>query len=199
MKSNRFIKAFIMLIVAFSCFMHEAEAQRARKARVVRRHVHHGHRVRRKVVVRKAHVRYARLPRWGSVVAVVPSAAILVSTSQHTYHFHDGIFYAPRSNDFVVVRPVVGVRVKLLPSGYRTVLVSKRNYYYYYGTFYSKANDGNYEVVDAPEGAIVDALPEGYEVKTIGDTEYYVLDGVYYAEVETVEVEDGVGYEVVKV
>jgi hypothetical protein len=98
-----------------------------------------------------------------------------------------------------VVRPVPGIRIRVLPVGYRTVLVGPRHYYYYYGTFYSRVeNNGEYEVVDAPEGAIVDALPDGYEVKTVNDTEYYTIDDDFYAEVETDNIEGGVGYQVVK-
>jgi hypothetical protein len=200
MKVNKLIITLITLGVLITAFVNLAEAQVRHRARVVRHTVRPVHRVRHRVVVRRAHVRYAHLPRWGTAVAVVPSAAVVVRAHSQTYHFHNGIYYAPRNNNFVVVRPVAGIRVRVLPIGFRTVAVSKRNYYYYYGTFYSKAVGADeYEVVDAPIGAVVDALPDGYEVKNINDMEYYVLDGVYYAEVEAKEFEDGIGYEVVKV
>jgi hypothetical protein len=200
MKVNKLIVTFITLGVLLTTFANLAEAQVRRRARVVRHVVRPGPRVRHRVVVRRAHVRYAHLPRWGTAIAVLPAAAVVVRAHSYTYHFHNGIYYAPRNNNFVVVRPVAGVRVRALPNGFKTVMVSRRNYYYYYGTFYSKTIDTDqYEVVDAPVGAIVDALPEGYEIKNVKGTEYYVLDGVYYAEVEVKEFEDGVGYEVVEV
>ena len=97
------------------------------------------------------------------------------------------------------MRPARGLRISVLPMGYRTVVVGPANYYYYYGTYYAKAENGNeYKVVDPPVGAVVDALPDGYEVKKIDGTEYYVLDDVYYAEVDVPDFEDHVGYEVVK-
>jgi hypothetical protein len=199
MKFNKFVVTFVMLGVLMVTLSNIAVAQVRHRARVVRHTVRPAHRVRHRVVVRRAHVRYAHLPRWGAAVAIAPAAAIVVRAHSNTYHFHDGIYYTPRSNKFVVVRPVAGVRVRVLPAGFRTVIVAKRNYYYYYGTFYSKVKEGEeYEVVDAPSGAVVDALPDGYEVKKVNDTEYYVLDDVYYAEVEAKEFEDGVGYEVVK-
>ena len=157
-------------------------------------------RVRHKVVVRQAHVRYSTLPRWRTSLTVVPTGAVIIKTKTNPYYFDRGVYYAPRNNAYVVVRPAAGVRIRVLPVGYRRVVLGRNNYYYYYGTFYTKVHKHEeYETVDAPVGAVVDALPDGYEVKTIDGTEYYVLDDVYYAEVETDEVEDGVGYEVVKI
>ena len=151
-------------------------------------------------LVRPAHVRYAHLPRWGTVVSQSPARAIVISSNYGPYYFHDGIYYVPRQQGFTIVRPVSGIRIKVLPVGHRRFTIRKRSYYYYYGTFYVKPDKSDeYEVVDAPEGAIVDALPDGYEVKYIGGTEFYVLDGVYYTEVETHQIKEGIGYRVVKI
>lgn len=194
------IVIMIMLTTVLTAFVSDvAEAQNKRVKRAVRRDVRVSRSVHRKVVVRRAHVRYGHLPRWRTVVATVPAGAVVIKTHKVPYYFHSGIYYTPVNTGYVIVRPARGVRVRVLPTGYRKVVVGPRPYYYYYGTFYSKVDNSNaYETVDAPEGAVVDALPEGYEVKTIGDTEYYVLDDVYYAEIESAEFEDGVGYEVVK-
>ncbi|WP_333818871.1 DUF6515 family protein [Ohtaekwangia sp.] len=177
-----------------------AEAQHRHRERMVRKHVRHRVVV-RVHVTRRAHMRYAHCPRWGTFVSVVPRTAVIINRGPQPYYYSDGIYYAQRHNGFVVVRPAPGVRIRVLPVGYRAVIIrSPRPYYYYYGTFYAKADDvDEYEVVDPPVGAIVDALPDGYEVKTINNQEYYELDGVYYAEVETPDLEDGVGYEVIKI
>lgn len=197
MKHNKIGHVFIITLLLVVTQSHFAAAQmrvavRARVgARIMRPH---------RVVVRRAHYRYARMPRWGATVAVLPPASIAVRSAGMIYHFHNGVFYAPRSRAYVVVRPMSGVRIRMLPMGYRTVVVGPRNYYYYYGTFYARVDrSDDYEVVDAPIGAIVDALPDGYQIQKINGTEYYVLDGVYYAEVDTSQFADGVGYEVVKV
>ena len=190
-----------VLFVLFFCpvilFTQTAEAQRRRNNRVaVRVGVRPGHRV----VVRRAHVHYAHLPRWGSVVTVRPAGAIVIRSRRNNYYYHQGIYYRPNGSNFVVVRPARGLRVTVLPTGYRTVLVGPRTYYYYYGTYYSQISTNNeYETVDSPTGAVVDSLPDGYEVKSKSGNEYYVLDGVYYSEVDAPEFEDGVGYEVVEV
>lgn len=191
---------FLAVLITVSCIeTSEAQKRGRSRAAVAKRHdVVVKRRVHRKVVVRRAHVRYARLPRWRAVVATVPVGAVAIRTHRIPYHFHEGIFYTPANNGFVIVRPLAGVRVKVLPPGHRRIIVGPRPYFYYYGTFYRKVDDTDeYETVDAPDGAVVDALPDGYEVKTKDGTEYYVLDDVYYAEVDAPEFEDGVGYEVV--
>ncbi len=205
MKNIKLFSALIIVMLTVFSITETAEAQtrhneRHGKKRVVRRNVVRAARVPHRVVVRKAHLRYAQLPRWRTSVTVVPTTAVIIKTKTNPYYYDRGVYYAPRNNAYVIVRPTRGMRIRTLPVGYRNVVVGSRNYYYYYGTFYTKINKGDeYETVDAPVGALVDALPDGYEVKTINGTEYYVLDDVYYAEVETDEMEDGIGYEVVKI
>lgn len=201
MKKLKLATSFLLLLFAVLA-VQPADAQvrrRAKKVKVVKRN----HVTVVKVhprVNRRAHIRYAGLPRWGAVVATYPAGALLIRSAVHPFYFHNGIYYTARQNNYVVVRPALGLRIRVLPVGYRRIVVGPRPYFYYYGTFYSKAdNSEEYEVVDAPEGAIVDALPDGYEVKTIDGNEYYELDGVYYAEVDDSNFEDGVGYKVVKV
>lgn len=201
MKKHSIIVIVLLAIVAMAAIPQQADAQARRRSKRVKV-VQHRNVTVVKVhprVVRRAHIRYAALPRWGTSVAVVPGGAVVIGARRHPYYFYNGIYYAHRANSYVVVRPARGIRIRVLPVGYRPIIMGPRNYYYYYGTFYTKVdNTEEYEVIDAPEGAIVDALPDGYEVKMINDTEYYVLDGVYYAEVDAPEMEGGVGYEVVK-
>jgi len=145
-------------------------------------------------VKRRAHLRYAHLPKYRATVNRIPKSAIVVRYKAHTYYFNDGVFYRTNNKRYVVIRPVAGVRISLLPKGYKAISLKSSKYYYYYGNFYKDVKDG-YEVVEAPEGAMVDALPNGYKVKEIDGMEYYELDGVYYQEVETDELPDGVGYQ----
>jgi len=203
MKVSKVVITCLLALTTLWGSIETAEAQvrrhKAKKA-VVRHDVRVVHRRHHAVVVRRAHVHYAHLPRWRSTVRVVPTAAVVIRPGRNPYYYHDGIYYTSYNSSYVVVRPVRGIRIRVLPVGYRTVVVGPRNYYYYYGTFYTKPTTAEeYEVVDAPEGAVVDALPDGYEVKAIDGVEYYVLDDVYYAEVDAEEFEDGVGYEVVKI
>jgi len=198
------IMGFAGLVLAMSLFITEhADAQRRERVRA-RRHGGHVVVVTRRpvhrVVVRRAHVHYVGMPRWGTVVTAAPAGAVIIHHGPNPYYFDRGVYYVSRGPGFAVVRPVPGVRIRVLPVGYRTIVVGPRPYYYYYGTFYVKSSKSDeYIVADAPEGAVVDALPEGYEVKTVGDNEYYALDGVTYAEVDAPEFKDGVGYQVVKV
>lgn len=199
MNKLRFILFSLLLTCGLGLISEQAEAQRKKAAvRTRRGTVVVVRRPQRAVVVRKAHVRYAGMPRWGAAVRVVPTGAVVVKHRRTPYYFHNGVYYTRRGADYVVVRPVRGIRVRVLPVGYRTVVVGPATYFYYYGTFYAKAPKAEeYDVIDAPEGAVVDALPEGYEVETIDGKEYYVLDDVYYAEVDAPEFDDKIGYEVV--
>lgn len=188
------------MAMAMSFIAESLNAQTHYKERRARRHTLKVPRVHHRVVARRAHVRYVHLPRWRASVAVIPSGSVIIKTKMNPYYFHQGVYYAPRNNDYVVVRPVAGVRIHVLPVGYRRIVLGQRNYYYYYGTFYTQADKSDeYETIDAPVGAVVDALPDGYEVKIVNGTEYYVLDVVYYSEVETNEIEGGIGYEVAEI
>ena len=175
------------------------ETSMAQSRRMVRNTPRNHMRVVHKVVVRKAHIHYGQLPRWGAVVNTLPATAVVIQSRRNPYYFHNGIYYARGSAAYTVVRPVRGIRIRELPPGYRTIVLGPRPIYYYYGTFYKQRSNGfEYEVIDAPEHAVVDALPDGYEVVEKNGMEYYYLDGVYYAEVDAPEFEDGIGYEVVK-
>lgn len=201
------MKKFMIMLILFTAGITAPGVVKETKAQVVERKVERGQRRRvrrrtrrrvRRRVHRRAHLRYAHLPKYRAVVNVVPGGAVIVKKGGITYRYYSGVYYMPQGDVFVVARPVIGVRVATLPAARRKIIIANTTYYYYYGSFYVEKNN-EYEVVEAPEGALVDALPDGYEVKEVDGTEYYVLDDVYYQEVETDELEDGVGYEVVKV
>jgi Family of unknown function (DUF6515) len=201
MKKMKIAVSFLFLLIAITT-VQTTDAQtrhKPQRVRVVKRNHVTVVRVHPRVY-RRAHIRYAALPRWGAVVTAYPAGAVVIRSGVNSFYFYNGIYYAPRQNNYVIVHPVRGLRIQVLPVGYRRILIGPRPYFYYYGTFYAQAdNSDEYEVTDAPEGAIVDALPDGYEVKTISGNEYYYLDGVYYAEVDADDIEGGTGYKVVKV
>lgn len=190
-KIAAFISLTFLLTLVAAIVPQYSNAQHGKRTKVivVKRPGH-------KVVVRKAHLRYHTLPRWGAFVNVRPANAILISGRNNRYYYNNGVYYTPRNNAYLVVRPSRGLRIKVLPTGHRNIVIGPRNYYYYYGTYYVKSA-GDYVVVNPPEGALVDALPDGYEVKAIDGNEYYYLDGAYYAEVDAGEFDDGIGYQVV--
>ena len=153
----------------------------------------HKHSVKKNIAVRH----YKNMPR-RSVVMLAPKAAVIVTHKQIKYRYHNGVYYRPSGNKFVVVAAPRGRRVKVLPTKRYRFVHAKRTYYYYYGTFYSQVNESDeYEVVTPPLGAKIDLLPEGYEVVEYNNDVCYKLDKVYYRPVES---EGGdVVYEVVKV
>lgn len=183
----------------------EANAQRDRRERVAKRRIAktkvwkrtRARRRVRRIVTRKAHIRYVSLPRYGLQVTTVPTTAIVIKRSGLVFHYNNGVYYTPRAGKFVVVRPVRGVRIAALPAASVVVTASTGTYFYYYGAYYAKSGD-EFEVVDAPVGAMVDGIPEGYEVVKKEGMEYYVWNNDYYQEVDTDKYSGGVGYEVVR-
>lgn len=98
---------------------------------------------------RHEHNRY--YPRPGHVVEELPHDHRVIEYHQRRYHFHDGIWYQPDVNGFVVLIPPVGLVVPLLPPFYTTIWVGGIPYYYADGVYYVwRAEDRVYIVSDPP-------------------------------------------------
>ena len=53
-------------------------------------------------------------------------------------------------------------------------------YFYQDGVFYSKAANGEYNVIIPPAGALVETLPEDYEIVSLDGDDYYKVDDTVY-------------------
>ena len=102
---------------------------KAHKHHHVKRKVAHRH-VRPAKVRRVAHVKYRNLPPRGKVVTVLPQGYRVVKHGGVSYHLHKGIWYQPRGKKFVVVKAPHRVRVKILPVGYKRIVVRNRPYFF---------------------------------------------------------------------
>ncbi|MFP2995297.1 DUF6515 family protein [Spongiivirga sp. MCCC 1A20706] len=195
---KRFKNSYIILIIIAMCFFlpNEIEAQRRKTTVVKRTTVKRGVTRKRPVRIRRvAHVRYRHLPSWGRVVKKVGAGYRTIRYRGIGFRFHNGVWYRPKGNRFMVARAPFGIRVRTLPIGYKRFVIGPRPYFYYYGTYYAKVEGtGEYEVVEPPIGAEIDALPEGYNVIEINGQEYCKLENTYYeARIDT----DGNDYYVV--
>jgi len=182
MKKIIFKYTLIGLLCLFA-FPKKAEAQKRSTMRVKRSKVVVQKRTRvRPVRARRvAHYRYRGMPRWGKTVRTVGVGYIGIRFGGIGYRFHRGIWYRPFGKKYRVTRAPFGIGVRVLPVGYRKLVVGTNTYFYYYGTYYEKYIDSEeYIVVKAPIGAKVDALPEGYEIVKISDMEYYKFEYTYY-------------------
>jgi hypothetical protein len=111
------------------------------------------------------------------------------------YYRHYGSYYYRHHYGFY--RPFIprfGVRVMVLPSGYRRIYAGSYPYYYYDGVYYAPVPRGGYQAVKPPIGARVSELPGDAQTVLIDGRQYYVSDGTYYREVKTAD--NGIGYEV---
>ena len=139
--------------------------------------------------------RYSNVPRRNTVITVVPTTYRTVNYGGFGYRYHNGIFYRPYNNSFMVVAPPVGLFINALPLGYSRIYVHNYPYYYYNGTYYDY-RDNNYTVVSPPVGAVVQSLPDGYQTVTIDGETYYTVDGAQYKPV--VQDNGEIWYEVIK-
>jgi len=180
-------KITIYAILALLCLIampEKVEAQRRggvvkvkRSGVVVKKRAH----VRPVRVRRIAHRPYRGLPRWGRTVRTVGLGYRSIRFGGIGYRFHSGVWYRPKGNKFIVAKAPFGVRVRVLPTGHRRLVIGPKTYYYYYGTYYTKVPDSEeFEVIQPPIGAQVDALPEGYTVEKVNDVEYYKFECTYY-------------------
>ncbi|PSR52026.1 hypothetical protein AHMF7605_00065 [Adhaeribacter arboris] len=139
--------------------------------------------------------RYRNLPRRGYTVAMAPARAITIAFGGLYFHYDNGVYYRPLNGRYVVVPAPIGLRTRVIPTGYLRFFSHQRSYYYYYGTYYTLQN-GYYEVVKPPVGALVESIPDGYEQIVIDGETYYLVDGVQYKPVLHL---NEIWYEVLKV
>jgi hypothetical protein len=97
------------------------------------------------VVVKPAPVRNLVSYRVGSVFATVPAHHLRVSHRGSSYYLADGIFYQRESRGYVVVKPLTGIRIASLPSGYVTLRVKGETRYRFNEVTYRRV--GGYFVV----------------------------------------------------
>jgi len=128
---------------------------------------------------RVVHHHYRHLPKRGAIITQVHAKAVTVKFGGVGFRFHSGVWYKPHGVKWRIARPSYGIRIKVLPVGYRKIIIGPSTYYYYYGTYYIN-NANEYEVVEAPMGAEIGSLPDGYNIINIDGNEYYELDEIYY-------------------
>ena len=167
--------------------------QKGRKKHAAKKVVVHHKKVHSKHV---PHKHYSHHPKRGTVLKSINTGAVSIRFKENRFHYHNGVFYKPSGQKYIVARAPIGMGIKVLPPRYKRFILGKRTYFYYYGTFYQKTVGANeFEVIEAPAGAVVDAIPEGYETVVIDGVYYYTLDDVQYKPTELSNGE--IGYEVV--
>ncbi len=100
-----------------------------------------------------------------------------------SYHYYNGLFYRPMGAYFNLVAPPIGIRINVLPYGYRRMHLGSGIFFYFNGIFY-RQYDRYYEVVTPPVGAEVTDLPEGSRMVVIDGVKYYEMNGTYFEESE---------------
>jgi len=193
-----------IVIVAFIlfAFTYHAEAQRHQnkhKKKVVVNNRKAGKKVVRKtklVRVPRTKVVYRTPNRKVIRYKTIPSKkVVLVNHRNIKYYYSGGFYYRMHNGYYVRTAPVFGLRVKVLPVGYRVFAWNKRKYFYHNGAYYTTQNN-EYEVVAPEPGVVIDEIPEGAEQVEIADESYYEYNNVLYQKNKT---NNGEAYEVAAV
>ncbi|HMR92429.1 MAG TPA: DUF6515 family protein [Chitinophagaceae bacterium] len=100
------------------------------------------------------------------------------------YRYQYGRFYRPYGTVFRVVAPPVGIRIAVLPPGYRRFYIGADLYYYHNRTFYRPLGEREYEVIAPPAGATVSEIPGDARETIIDGKTYYEAGGTYFTEEE---------------
>ncbi|MDY8134310.1 DUF6515 family protein [Aquimarina sp. 2201CG5-10] len=119
-------------------------------------------------------------------VRTLPSTTVVIKRNGIHYHYHRGLYYRYYGGRYVVVTAPIGIRVKILPVGHRTIVLANIPYYYYQGTYYIESNNG-YKTIEAPENIIVHELPEDAEQLEIDGKNYFEYGSTLYKVVTTPE------------
>ena len=125
---------------------------------------------------------YYNQPYRGQRIVSFHSSPYIVPYRGINYRYQSGYFYRPYGNYFQVMAPPIGIRINILPSGYRQFNIGNNPYYYYNNTYYKPYANNTYEVVDAPMGASLPSLPTNSKAVVINGQKYFENEGTYYQE-----------------
>lgn len=106
---------------------------------------------------------------------------VMIPFGGFNFYFSNGYYYRNWGGSYRVVMPPVGIRINVLPPGYRSYYYGNDPYYYYGGTYYRPYNN-QFEVVEPPMGASLPELPTGAKVTVINGQKFYELNGTFYKE-----------------
>ena len=145
------------------------------------------------VKVPSTKVVYKKPKRKVVTVRTLPRNKVVVNNRGVRYHYVNNKFYRYYGGRYINVAPRPGLRIKVLPTGFRTVVYAGRNYFWFDGIFYLRAGD-QYEVVYPEVGTLVYELPDNAEKVEIDGNLLYESNDVLY---EKIQVDGTRAYEVV--
>lgn len=122
---------------------------------------------------------------YGQQYSRLPRGAACYHYNNHDYYCHDGRYYRPYNNRYVVCRPPVGavIAASIIGAAITAITIdaaTPKTYYYDDGTYYSRGDNNQYTVIVPPIGARITALPYGCEELVLNGNYYYKVDDTYY-------------------
>ena len=114
----------------------------------------------------------------------LPAKNLVVVKHKNVKHYYSGgYYYRFHKGHYLRTAPVFGLRMRVLPAGYRIYTWNKWKYFYHNGVYYTAENN-EYEVVAPEPGLVIEELPEGAEQVEMEDESYYEYNNVLYQKTE---------------
>lgn len=182
----------LLIMLGANLFAQKGKHIHGRHSGVVRikqTHRYHGgrqaYRARNFVVVKRRHIH---------TVAVLPIGYATIVFKRRPYYYYGGLYYRNIANAYTLVPAPLGLRIKVLPLGYRRIALVGGGYHYYYQGVYYREVDSVFETTEPKTGTIVPELPaDNVEEITLNGQTYYEYDKILY---KTIVTEEGLKYEV---
>ncbi|MCB9045528.1 MAG: hypothetical protein H6550_05245 [Chitinophagales bacterium] len=127
-------------------------------------------------------------------INTLPGRTTIITHRSIPYYCNSGMYYRKTAGRYILTPAPIGLRMHVLPVGYRSIVVGPTVLFNFGSTFYrqdTRTND--YEVVAPPAGGVIYDLPDGAQEMTVGGKIYYEYNGTLYKKIETA---DGWAYEV---
>ncbi len=77
-----------------------------------------------------------RYYRRGTLLKHLPGGSVVITHSNHSYYYFDGEYFILAGNNYRVVTPPAGLRIRTLPSGHTVVVRNGHRYYLVNNVYY---------------------------------------------------------------
>lgn len=116
-------------------------------------------------------------------VRTLPKTTVIINNKGTNYYYDQNTYYRFNGGRYMPVAPTLGLRINVLPIGYRSIVFNNHTYFSHRGIYYI-ANNNEYEVVAPEIGTTVYELPEDAEKVTIDGQELYEFNDVLYEKIQ---------------
>lgn len=131
--------------------------------------------------VAKSEIHYIKKAPKAVFIDHLPRKARKSRHNNNVYHYYKGQFFMPNKNQYLLVPPPPGLKVKNVPDNYERDVHQGQAVYYANGVFYEKVIRGKgFRVIKGPVGIKVSSLPARYQKATINGQVCFIYLGAIF-------------------